>query len=114
MTDQAEPATDAFVNEWRDLDEGGVITMDTDNILALIDRIDAEVAAREHWDLISELSQQEGESVTIVHPNPSFDGPSFAITYAYGFDDCECENFYGESYKECLQKAKEFRDRRNA
>ena len=66
------------------------------------------------WDLIAELAQNEGESVTIVHPNADFGGPSYCVTYAYGFDDCECENFYGESYKECLQKAKEFRDRRNS
>lgn len=58
------------------------------------------------WRLIEALSQEEGDSVTILCPNPDFNNlPDYTIECNGSFTEYKDQRFSGNSYLECLQKA---------
>ena len=54
---------------------------------------------------IEQLTQEEGQAVTIPNPNPDFGGPNNVITCYRDFEDDEGTSFTGDSLLECLEKA---------
>ena len=54
--------------------------------------------------LIEELTEHEGDSLTIHFPNPDFDGPDYLISHSVEFESSN--NYEGNTLLECLQKAK--------
>lgn len=61
------------------------------------------------WSMVLWLSEHEGESVRIVHPNPDFDGPDVCIEYQWGADEDQSQDFFGYDYEHCLQQALAFK-----
>lgn len=58
------------------------------------------------WFLIETLSSEEGDSVTILCPNPDFNNlPDYAIECNGYFTNYQDRRFTGNNYFECLQEA---------
>ncbi len=63
--------------------------------------------AQELAQLLFDLTQEEGISVEIHHPNMDFDGPNSTIHINNVFDQTSFQ-YFGESVLDCLKEAKLF------
>ena len=59
--------------------------------------------AQELAQLLFDLTQNEGESVVIYHPNPEFDGPNSMVCVSTDHFNSKC--YPGESVLDCLRQA---------
>lgn len=56
-------------------------------------------------NLQEELTNEEGDILTIYHPNPDFMGHNYMIDYGRNFGAIE-RTYYGESILDCLKQTK--------
>lgn len=59
--------------------------------------------AQEIAELLFQLTQHEGDSVEIYHPNADYDGPNSGISMKTNYD--EHTEYFGESVLDCLRQA---------
>lgn len=58
------------------------------------------------WTFVEMLTQEEADSVTILSPNPDFNGhPGYAITVSASWTNYEDVRFEGDSLLDCLDQA---------
>jgi len=55
--------------------------------------------------MLEELAQDEGEYITILHPNPDFIGPERIIECMGEWTDWKCHRVDGNNLYECLISA---------
>ncbi len=61
--------------------------------------------AQEIVQLIYDMTQDEGNEIQIIHPNPDFGGPESTIFFVRRFGDPI--QFVGSSVLDCLRQAKQ-------
>jgi hypothetical protein len=64
------------------------------------------VAANEIWGIIADLTEGEGNTVTVLCPNPDFNGqPNYAIECCGDWTDWQDRRFAHDSRIECFRMA---------